>query len=170
MNNIKPYKQEPNIINVLIEIPKGSRNKYELDKELNVYKLDRVLYSSVQYPGDYGHIPNTLWHDGDSLDVLIKVREPSFPGCLIEARIIGVLNMQDNGDNDAKILAVPENDPYYERIQNINDISPAFLKEVEHFFQVYKQLEPKKEVKVNGWENKEEAIKAVQKSISMYNN
>ncbi|MEK9147744.1 MAG: inorganic diphosphatase [Patescibacteria group bacterium] len=165
MNNIKPYKKEPDIINTLIEVPKGSRNKYELDKELNVYKLDRVLYSSVQYPGDYGHIPNTLWDDGDPLDVLIKVREPSFPGCLIEARIIGILNMQDNGDNDAKILAVPNDDPYYERIKDINDVSPAFLKEVEHFFQVYKQLEPKKEVKVNGWGNKEEAIKAVKKSI-----
>ena len=165
MNNIKPYKKEPDIINTLIEVPKGSRNKYELDKELNVYKLDRVLYSSVQYPGDYGHIPNTLWDDGDPLDVLIKVREPSFPGCLIEARIIGILNMHDNGDNDAKILAVPNDDPYYERIKDINDVSPAFLKEVEHFFQVYKQLEPKKEVKVNGWGNKEEAIKAVKKSI-----
>jgi len=167
---IKPYKQEPDIINVLIETPKGSRNKYELNKELNVYKLDRVLYTSVQYPGDYGHIPNTLWYDGDPIDVIVKVREPSFPGCLIEARIIGFLNMQDGDEDDAKIFAVPKNDPYYERIQNISDVSPAFLKEVEHFFQVYKQLEPKKEVKVKGWENKEQAIKAVRKSISMYKN
>lgn len=168
MKNIKPYKQEPDIINVLVETPKGSRNKYELDKELDVYKLDRVLYTSVQYPGDYGHIPSTLWDDGDPLDVIIKVREPSFPGCLIEARIIGVLDMQDGDDDDAKILAVPKDDPYYERIKDISDVSDAFLKEVEHFFQVYKQLEPKKPVQVKGWKNKEEAVKAVQKSISMY--
>ena len=122
----------------------GSRNKYELDKATGMMKLDRVLYSSVHYPGDYGFIPRTLHEDGDPLDVLVLVKEQTFSGCMIDVRPLGVLRMLDRGEPDDKILAVPLHDPYYEEFFDIADIPRHQLKEVEYFFSTYKDLEGKR--------------------------
>jgi len=117
-------------------VPKGSQNKYEYDKRLNIFKLNRTLYSTVHYPGDYGFIPSTLAEDGDPLDVLVLVDEPSFPGCVLVARPIGLLDMLDEGERDEKVLAVPVNNPRYDTIQDYRDILPHMLREIEHFFRI----------------------------------
>ena len=157
----------PDVINAMIEIPKGSHNKYELDKELGVIKLDRVLYSSIHYPGDYGFIPQTYYEDGDPLDVLVMVSEPSFPGCLIEARPIGLFRMTDRGLPDEKILAVPAHDPISRDYHDITDIPQHFLHEVAHFFAVYKDLEGIS-VKTIGWEGAAQARKAIAHGVELF--
>jgi inorganic pyrophosphatase len=131
------------LIEVFVEIPRGSRNKYEIDKERGVLVLDRVLYSSVHYPTDYGFVVGTLAEDGDALDALVVVDEPTFPGCHVLARPIGVLDMQDEKGPDQKILAVPIGDPRFAGIHNLHDIDPHWLREIENFFQTYKALEDK---------------------------
>ena len=131
----------PELVTALIEIPSGSRNKYELDKQSGLIRLDRVLYSSMHYPGDYGFIPRTLHEDGDPLDILVRINEPTFPGCQIDCRPLGVLKMLDRGEPDDKIIAVPSNDPYYHEYFDIADLSQHYLREVEHFFHIYKDLE-----------------------------
>ncbi len=151
----------------LIEIPRGSRNKYELDKESGLMRLDRVLYSAVHYPGDYGFIPRTLAEDNDPCDILVLVNEPTFPGCQIDARPIGVLRMLDRGDPDDKILAVPSNDPFYHEYFDIADIPQHYLKEVEHFFAIYKDLEGRR-VQTVGWEKSEVAMSLILESIERY--
>jgi inorganic pyrophosphatase len=128
-------------VEVFVEIPGGSRNKYEYDKQRRVFVLDRVLYSSVHYPTDYGFIPETLAADGDPLDALVIVNESTFPGCLIPARPIGLLDMYDDKGDDQKVLAVPIGDPRYEGVEALGDISPHWLREIENFFQTYKTLE-----------------------------
>ncbi len=140
----------PERVNVVIEIPKDSVNKYEYDKELHVFRLDRTLFSPVHYPGDYGFIPRTLGLDGDPLDVLVLVEAPSFPGCLMEVRPIGVLKMIDQGEGDEKILAVAESDPLYREVKDIGQVFEHTLREIEHFFSVYKALEGKK-TELAGW-------------------
>ena len=159
----------PNLINMVVEIPKGSRNKYELDKELGMIKLDRVLYSSIVYPGDYGFIPQTYYEDGDPLDVLVMVSESSFPGCVIEARPIGLFRMTDRGQPDEKILAVPANDPISRDYHDITDIPQHFLHEVAHFFAVYKDLEGVS-VKTIGWEGAAQARTAILHGVELYKN
>ena len=149
-------------VEVIVEIPSGSRNKYEVDQEHGVIRLDRVLYSSVHYPGDYGFIPNTMSADGDPLDALVLVQEPTFPGCHIKARPIGVLMMKDEKGVDEKILAVPTGDPRFEGILDIGDLRPHWLAEIENFFTIYKMLE-KKEILVEGWEHVEKAKEVIQK-------
>ncbi|MBY0492377.1 MAG: inorganic diphosphatase [Gemmatimonadaceae bacterium] len=151
----------------MIEIPAGSRNKYELDKETGHFKLDRVLYSAVHYPGDYGFIPRTLHEDNDPLDVLVKINEPTFPGCQITARPIGVLMMLDKGEPDDKILAVPADDPYYHDVFDIADLSGHYLKEVEHFFLIYKDLEGKR-MEITGWKSSVEAYDIIRRSMERY--
>jgi inorganic pyrophosphatase len=146
-----PPQPKPGIINVLIEIPAGSKNKYEFDKEHNTFALDRVLYASLHYPYDYGFIPNTLGDDGDPLDSLVIMDQPTFPGCLIPSRPIGMLIMIDGGDLDEKILSVPVKDPRYSHVQTLADIAPHRLDEIAEFFRTYKNLE-KKVVEVRGWE------------------
>lgn len=146
---------------VLVEIPKGSRNKYEFDKEANVIKFDRMLFSSVQYPTDYGFIPDTLASDGDPLDALVLVWEPTFPGCLIETKPLGVFKMRDEKGDDEKILTVPVSDPLWNHLNTLKDAPPHLVKEIEHFFSIYKQLEGK-EVEVIGWEDRDEAIKVIE--------
>jgi inorganic pyrophosphatase len=131
------------LIEVFVEIPRGSRNKYEMDKERGVLVLDRVLYSSVHYPTDYGFVVDTLAEDGDALDALVVVDEPTFPGCHVMARPIGVLDMQDEKGPDQKILAVPIGDPRFASIHDLHDIDPHWLREIENFFQTYKALEDK---------------------------
>lgn len=140
----------PDRVNAVIEIPQGSVHKYEYDKQLHVFRLDRTLYSPVHYPGDYGFIPSTLSLDGDPLDVLVLVDSPSFPGCVMEVRPIGVLRMVDQGKHDEKILAVVENDPVYRQIKDCSQVFPHLLREIEHFFSIYKNLEGK-ETEIAGW-------------------
>ena len=165
--DLPPGKHPPEEVTALIEIPSGSRNKYELDKESGLMRLDRVLYSAVHYPGDYGFIPRTLHEDGDPCDILVLVNEPTFPGCQIDARPIGVLMMRDRGEPDDKILAVPSNDPYYGEYFDIADIPQHYLKEVEHFFHIYKDLEGKR-VQTVGWEKSEKAMRVIMSSITRY--
>ncbi len=154
-------------LNVIIEIPMLSRVKYELDKDTGLIKYDRVLYSPMHYPANYGFVPQTLWDDGDPLDVLVLGAEPLVPGCLVEARPIGVLDMIDGGEGDAKVLAVPTADPRWKNTKDISDLEPHYLEEIRHFFTVYKDLQ-KKKVEVGEWRVREDAIKDVEKSIELY--
>ncbi len=151
------------IVSVMIEIPKGSRNKYEYDKVKKRLKFDRMLFSSVHYPSDYGFIQETLALDGDALDALVLVWEPTFPGCIIDARPVGLFKMWDEKGPDEKILCVPVYDPLWNHIESLSDVPPHLLKEIEHFFTIYKELEEKK-TGVEGWEDRESAIRIVRQS------
>jgi inorganic pyrophosphatase len=166
-HDLPPGPQAPEIIYVIVEIPKRSRNKYEYDKQAGFVKLDRVLYSSVHYPGDYGFIPRTHYDDGDPMDVLVMVNEPSFPGCVIEARPLGIFRMLDRGVPDDKVLAVPATDPLFEGYETLEDVAPHFLDEVTHFFSVYKDLQ---DVGVEDldWEGREAALAEIERSIALY--
>ncbi len=154
-------------IPVIIEIPKGSRNKYEYDKVRKIIKFDRMLFSSVHYPSDYGFIPDTLADDGDPLDALVMVWEPTFPGCLIEAKPIGLFSMTDDKGNDEKILCVPIGDPLWRHIEKLADVPPHYLREIEHFFKIYKDLEGKKTT-TKGWLGTEEAMACIKKCQDVY--
>jgi inorganic pyrophosphatase len=165
--DVKIGDKVPEVIRAIVEIPKGSKNKYELDLEMDVIFLNRVLYSPLQYPYDYGHIPETLADDGDALDILVISDEGTFPGCVLEARPIGVLDMEDEKGRDEKILAVSARDPRYHEIQDLKDLSPHRLLEIEHFFAVYKTLEDKK-TSIIGWRQAAEAKKLVLKSFENY--
>lgn len=143
------------IVMAFIEIPRGSRNKYEYDEKSGRFMLDRVLYSSVHYPTDYGYILDTLAGDGDPLDVLVLVQEPTFPGCMIEARVLGGLDMEDEKGSDFKVLAVPVGDPRFAHLHSLGDIGDHWLREIETFFDTYKLLEPK-QTEVLGWHDVEE--------------
>lgn len=151
----------PTRFNTVIEIPKGSTNKYEVDQESGVIKLDRVLYSPLFYPFDYGYIPQTHYLDGDPLDVLVLVSHPTFPGCVVECSAIGVLKMTDEKGPDEKILCVATKDPRFRNRKSLNDVNPHSLKEIIHFFEIYKQLE-EKSVDVVGWEGVETAVSLIQ--------
>lgn len=153
----------PEIINVVVEIPRGSHHKYEYDEKLDEIRLDRVLHSPVFYPTDYGFIPQTRSEDGDHLDVLVLITEPVFPGCVLTVRPIGMLNMNDNAGQDWKILAVANKDPKLSDLQNIEDVNKQYKNEIIHFFEVYKHLE-KKKVEVVGWMNKTEAYRIIKEA------
>lgn len=140
------------VVEAFIEIPTGSQNKYEFDKERNVFVLDRVLYSPMFYPAEYGYLENTLALDGDPLDILVLSTFPTFPGCVIESRVVGVLVMSDDKGQDEKLLAVPVNDPRWNHVQSLNDVPEHIRKEISHFFQVYKDLE-NKTTKIEGWKD-----------------
>lgn len=146
-----PAEPKPGIVNVLIEIPAGSKNKYEFDKDMGAFALDRVLYASVQYPFDYGFIPNTLAADGDPLDGMVIMDQPTFPGCVIAARPIGMLEMIDGGDRDEKLLCVPAKDPRYADVKTLKDIASHRLDEIAEFFRTYKNLE-KKVTEIQEWQ------------------
>jgi inorganic pyrophosphatase len=154
---------------VLIEIPKGSRNKYEYDFELKKVRYDRMIFSSMMYPADYGFIPNTLALDSDPLDVLVLVAEPTFPGVVMEVKPIGVFHMADEKGPDEKIICVPVSDPIWNRLNDLDDVNGHLLKEIEHFFRVYKDLE-KKKVDVGGWGNADEAKEIIRQCIERYKN
>jgi inorganic pyrophosphatase len=160
-----PAQPKPGLINVLIEITGGSKNKYEFDKDLNAFALDRVLYASVQYPYDYGFVPNTLADDGDPLDGIVIMDEPTFPGCVITARPIGMLEMIDGGDRDEKILCVPVKDPRYADVKSLKDIPQHRLDEIAEFFRTYKNLE-KKEVKILGWQDVDQVLPLVEQCVA----
>lgn len=157
----------PNEVNAVIEIPRGTTNKYEYDKQLNVFRLDRNLHSPVHYPGDYGFIPSTLSPDGDPLDVLVLVDAPSFPGCLMSVRPIGVLTMIDQGREDEKVLAVGINNPVLRDIHDYRELYPHLVLEIEHFFTVYKELEAKS-TKILGWHDAAKARQVVIESRDRY--
>lgn len=152
----------PYAFNTIIEIPKGSTNKYEIDQELGVIKLDRVLYSPLFYPFDYGYIPQTHYLDGDPLDILLMISHATLPGCVVEARAIGVLEMKDEKGPDEKILCVATKDPRFNQRRSINDLQEHTRKEIFHFFEVYKTLE-EKAVEVVGWSGVELAVELIQK-------
>jgi len=141
-----------------VEIPKGSRNKYEYDERLGRVLLDRTLRSSMVYPCDYGFLLDTVGDDGDPVDALVLVAAPTFSGCLIPCDPIGVLGMLDEAGSDAKVLCVPHNDPTWSRVTDISEVRPSLLDEIAHFFEVYKDLEPNKHVVVDGWRSREEAL------------
>ncbi len=149
-------ERAPDEVNAVIEIPRGQTNKYEYDKQLHVFRLDRNLYSPVHYPGDYGFIPSTLSDDGDPLDVLVLVDAPSFTGCLMTVRPIGFLEMVDQGQGDEKVLAVGANNPIYKDVREYEELYPHLLREIEHFFTIYKELEAKT-TRIVGWRNAEQA-------------
>ena len=150
----------PVLVNVIIEIPHGARTKYEYDAQLGIFRLDRVLYAAVHYPAAYGFIPQTLWDDGDPLDILVVLHEPLFPGCLVEARPLALLQMQDEKGRDDKVLSVAVGDPVYEATRSLQDILPHIPREIEHFFTTYKVLEGKP-VQSVGWADVAAAHRAV---------
>jgi inorganic pyrophosphatase len=158
--------QPPQVVYAVIEIPRGGRNKYEYDATLELFRLDRVLYSAVHYPAAYGFIPSTLAADGDPVDILVMTSEPTFTGCLIEVRPVGLFHMQDEAGADEKILSVPTIDPHYHEVRELAQVAPHFLREVEHFFRIYKDLEGKP-VETLGWEGRIAAEQAIRASLKM---
>ena len=157
----------PQLVNAVIEIPLDSSMKYEYDKQMHVFRLDRNLFSPVHYPGDYGFIPSTLGDDGDPLDVLVLVERPSFTGCLMEVRPIGALAMTDQGQGDEKILCVGSGNPRYNEVENYTQIFPHILDEIAHFFSIYKNLEHKR-VEVHGWKDAQTAFELVTRAQIAY--
>jgi inorganic pyrophosphatase len=150
-------------LDAVVEIPKGSRNKYEYDYEKKMIRYDRMLFSSVHYPSDYGYFPETLAGDGDPLDALVLVSEPTFPGCLIEVRPIGLFRMHDEKGPDSKILCVPVSDPIWNKLFKLSEVNPHLIMEIEHFFKIYKDLE-KKKVGIEGWEDEEAAVASIRRA------
>lgn len=160
-------EKAPQEFNVIVECPKGSKNKYEIDKETGLIKLDRAMKTSQDYPFDYGFAPRTLWDDGDALDVVILTTYPLYPGILLTVRPVGIMHMIDCGDSDDKVIAVPAKDPRWDDVQDLGDINKHTLKEMQHFFETYKTIE-NKTVTINGFEGKDKAVEGVVKSIKMY--
>ncbi len=167
--DLDPGPDLPELVRVIIEIPKNSSNKYEYDGELGVFRLDRALYSPMHYPGDYGFIPGTLAEDGDPLDIIVMVDEPSFTGCLMEVRPLGVLKMVDAKENDQKILGVPNRNPRFESIHTIEQVFPHIRREIEYFFTIYKELQGAK-AEMNGWGGPSEARRVINDSRRAYLN
>lgn len=158
-----PAKRSRQVVDVFVEIPRGSRAKYELDHKSGHIRLDRVLHSSVHYPADYGFVMDTLGGDGDPLDALIIVEEPTFPGCVVPARPIGTLFMRDGKGEDEKILTVPAGDPRFDEIRTLKDLAPHWRKEIETFFATYKTLE-KDNTEVRGWHDEKAAWRVIDAS------
>ena len=156
------------IVEALIEIPHGSQNKYEVDKAQNRIRLDRPLYSAMLYPAEYGYIENTLAKDGDPIDILVFASFPTFPGCIIESRVIGMLEMEDAGEEDVKLIGVSNRDPRFDHVQTLADLPPHYLKEVRHFFDTYKELQ-KKEVKTGEWKDVSVALEYLRDALERYN-
>jgi len=159
--------ETPDVVNVIIEIPNGSKNKYEIDKETGLIKLDRAMKSAQDYPFDYGFVPQTLWEDNDALDVILLTTYPLYPGILVEARPVAVMRMIDGGEGDDKIIAVPKNDPRWEEVIDLQDVNKHTIKEIQHFLETYKSIEGKS-VKISGVEGRVQALEAVKKGLQMY--
>lgn len=154
-------------MNVIIEIPRGVKNKYEIDKETGLIKLDRVNHTAQAYPFDYGFVPQTLWDDGDALDVVLLTTEPLFPGLLVEARPVAIMHMIDGGEADEKVIAVPVGDPRWKDVQDLKDVNPHTLKEISHFFATYKQIQGKV-VEVGEFEDAAAAKAAFDRAMNLY--
>jgi inorganic pyrophosphatase len=155
------------VVEVFVEIPKGSRNKYEWDHHTRRFKLDRMLFSAVQYPGDYGFIPRTWAEDSDALDALVVLGEPTFPGCTIDTRVVGVFFMADEKGPDKKIIGVPDADPRWGDVRDLEDIPKHMLDEIAHFFSIYKDLEAKK-VKVEGFGDRKVACEEIARDLDRW--
>ncbi|MEE6211221.1 inorganic diphosphatase [Salarchaeum sp. III] len=158
----------PDVIYAVVECLKGERNKYEYDKDIPSVVLDRVLHSNVHYPSDYGFIPQSYYDDEDPFDVLVLVKDQTFPGCVIEARPVGLMEMDDDGEKDDKVIAVPVEDPRYDHIEDIEDVTDQKKEEIEEFFETYKNLEEGKEVEVLGWQDKQAAKDAIEHAQDLY--
>src|SRR3972149_288824 len=167
LHDIATGSQAPEIVNVIIEINKGSKNKYEIDKETGLIALDRAMHTSQDYPFDYGFVPQTHWDDNDPLDVVVLTTYPLVPGILVKVRPVAVVHMVDDGDKDEKIIAVPKDDPRWDGVQDIADVNKHTLKEIEHFFLTYKKLQ-NKEVIINGLGGVVEAKKAITRAQELY--
>ena len=167
LHDVSSGNSIPNEINVIIEINKGSKNKYELDKETGLIKLDRVMHTAQDYPFDYGFVPQTHWHDGDPLDVVLLTTYPLIPGLLVEARPVAVIDMVDGGESDAKIIAVPVGDPRFKNVHSLKDINEHTLKEIEHFFLTYKQVQ-KKVVTIDSVRDVEDAKNVIKEGVELY--
>ena len=154
-------------INVIIEVPKGSKNKYEIDKETGLIALDRAMHSTQDYPFDYGFVPKTYWDDGDALDVIVLTTTPLAPGILVRVRPIGIMNMIDSGEEDSKVIGVPLKDPRWDEVKDLADINKHTIKEMEHFYSTYKKIQ-NKEVEVRGFAGAKEAQDAFEKGIALY--
>ncbi len=155
------------VMTTIIEINKGSKNKYEIDKETGIIALDRVSHTAQDFPFDYGFIPQTLWDDGDAVDVILLTTYPLLPGILVRVRPVALMTMIDSGESDNKIIAVPVDDPRWNQVQDLKDINAHTLKEIEHFYGTYKKIQ-NKEVKVEGFSGKEEAQKTFTRGIELY--
>ena|SRR3989338_3058730 len=166
-HEISPGKNIPEEINVIIEINKGSKNKYEIDKETGLIALDRVAYTAQDFPFDYGFVPQSYWHDNDPLDVIVLTTYPLLPGIIVRARPVAIMNMIDSGEGDDKIIAVPIRDPRWEGVSDLKDINKHTLKEIEHFYSTYKKLQ-NKEVQVTGFGNKADAENAINEGLKLY--
>lgn len=164
IKNLPRGEKYPEEFNLVVEMPKNSHNKYEYDEELDIIKIDRVFYSAMALPYDYGFIPQTRSEDGDHLDGIVVLDQNAYPGILVPCRPVGVMYMIDSGEKDEKIIAVPVDDPRYKDIQELDDLGEHFKKELQHYFEHYKDLQGKK-VEVNGWGNKAEALKVMADSI-----
>jgi len=158
----------PDVVNVVVEVISGTRDKYEYNPKWEAFVLDRILYSSVMFPLEYGFIPQTWYEDGDPLDIMVLSEEPAEVGCVIKARVIGVLIMEDEKGEDPKILSVPVRDPRFDGINDITGIQQHKLKEIQEFFETYKRLEPHKFIKFKAWKNAKEAKKIVQHAMNLY--
>lgn len=167
MANISIGGKAPDVCQAVIEVPRGSQNKYEFDKEQGIVKLDRVLFAPMFYPCDYGYFPETLGGDGDPLDVLVMVTNPLFPGVAADVRPIGVLKMSDDKGQDEKILAVAKDDPRFKHINDLHDVSEHVRNEIAFFFETYKVLE-KKMTKIDGWADAAEAKKLIVEGMARY--
>lgn len=164
-HEVEPGTKEE--MNVIIEINKGSKNKYEIDKETGLIALDRAMHSAQDYPYDYGFVPQTLWHDGDAVDVILLTTYPLAPGILVRARPVAIMDMVDSGDSDVKIIAVPVADPRWDDVKDLNDINKHTIKEMEHFFSTYKKIQ-NKTVEIKGFKGKAEAESAFEEGIKIY--
>lgn len=160
-------EKAPEEFNVVIENPKGNKNKYEIDKETGLIKLDRAMKTSQDYPFDYGFAPQTYWEDGDALDVVVLATYPIHPGILLVVRPVAVMHMTDSGDSDDKIIAVPVKDPRWENVKDLADVNPHTIKEIRHFFETYKSID-EKIVTIDGVEGRDKAIEAVKRSVELY--
>jgi inorganic pyrophosphatase len=167
LHDIAPSDKTPNEVTVVVEIQKGSKNKYELDKATGLIKLDRVMYTGQDYPFDYGFVPQTHWHDGDPLDVVLLTTCPLVPGLLLAARPVGIMDMIDNGESDAKIIAVPVEDPRFQNINDLADVNPHTIEEIKHFFETYKQIQ-KKEVTIPTIRGAQEAKEVISEAVALY--
>ncbi len=165
LHDIEPGTAER--INVIIEIPKGSGNKYEINKETGLIALDRVSFTSQTFPFDYGFVPQTLWHDGDPLDVVVLATYPFFPGLFLTVRPVAIMDMIDSGEEDSKIIAVPSEDPRWNDVMDLKDLNKHTLREIEHFYATYKNLQ-NKIVKVKGFKDSAEAKKAFAEGVKLY--
>ncbi len=169
-HKISPGPTPPQEIHCLVEIPKGGSNKYEYDKDLGVFKLDRALYGAVFYPTEYGFIPQTWAEDNDPLDVMVLSTFTTFPGCLLKARPIGLLDIIDSSERDSKVISVASTDPRFEDTKNLEDLNAHFKKEITNFWKNYSELQPEKKIEIEAWKSIEEAHKVIKKAVSTYTN